>query len=295
MNPAVAARRKKPDIMRAFFFPRTYLRPAGPTGDVNRCRLRLLPGLLPILVAAGHGALIAGLLSIITTLSLVLPVWGAPPRPETLHYRVEAPLFHNAGRAVVSLRRLGPDLYEGEISGETSGAIALFSGRRRDRHRTTMRLQQGQLKPLLYIEESWVGEKHLYKEYRFAYDQRRLEMWRLGQDGALVQKWETELHEPIFDPISAFYNFRCGGFGELKAGETLSITGIPYPRPETILIHLGPQEAGRRQATVTIRQRPFENEIGLVHVQFDDVLVPLSAWTRVALFGKLSGRLVGQY
>lgn len=222
------------------------------------------------------------------------PAAAAVLQPETLFYLVEAPMFKNAGRAVISLRSVGVGLYEGAIRGETSGAVALFSGHRRDHYRTTMRLSQGKLQPLLYVEESWVRHKHLYKEYRFDYEQGRLEMWRREPSGELVRKWEAELTEPFYDPISAFYNFRIGGFGELKGGETLSVSGIPYPRPERIVIHLGPQEPGNRRATVTIRQRSFDNEIGLVHVQFDDNLIPLSAWTRVLFFGKLAGRLVGR-
>ncbi len=233
---------------------------------------------------------------LLTTLALAtLPALAAMPQPETLQYVVDAPMFKNAGRATVSLRQVGPDLYEGGIKGETSGAVALFSGYRRDHYRTTMRFSQGKLQPLLYIEESWVGKKHHYKEYRFDYAQHRLEMWRLEKNGAMVRKWETDLTEPLYDPISAFYNFRCGGFGDLKGGETLSVAGIPYPQPETIIIHLGLQEPANRQATITIRQRAFENETGLVHIRFDDDWVPLSAWTRVLVFGKLSGRLVGRY
>ena len=235
------------------------------------------------------------LLCLLITLCATPTALAAALQPETLSYTVDAPLFKNAGHAVISLRQLGPQLYEGEIKGETSGAVALFSGHRRDRHRTTMRLAQGQLQPVLYIEESWVRKKHRYKEYRFHYDQRRLEMWQLESNGSLEQKWQTELTEPIYDPISAFYNFRIGGFGDLKGGDTHTLAGIPYPQPETILIHLGLQEPGNRRATVTIRQRSFENETGLVHLRFDDDLVPLSAWTRVLGFGKLSGRLVGRY
>lgn len=219
---------------------------------------------------------------------------AGPPELESLTYEVAAPLFKNAGQAVISLRQVDKDIYEGEIKGETSGAVAFFSGRRRDCHRTTMRYEQGKLLPLLYVEESWVKGRHLYKEYRFDYARQRLELWRRGDDGVLVLKWETALTEPIYDPISAFYNFRIGGLGEVKGGDTISVTGIPYPHPETIIIHLGLQEPGNRQAAVTIRSRPFDNEIGLVHIRFDDDLVPLSAWTRVLAFGKLSGRLVNR-
>jgi hypothetical protein len=239
------------------------------------------------------GLCTGGLLSaLILVFTLAAP--AAPPQPEILQYTVDAPLFKNAGSGTLSIRQLDRERFEGVIEGGTNGVIAVFSGHRRDRYSSTMRLKQGKLQPLLFIEESRTTKKHLYKEYRFDYDRRRLELWRRGENGVLAREWETELTEPIYDPICAFYNFRIGGLGEIKGGDTISVAGIPYPRPETIIIRIGPQEPGNRQVAVTIRNRPFEEEIGLVHIRFDDEMVPLSAWTRVLAFGKLSGRLVGR-
>jgi hypothetical protein len=237
-----------------------------------------------------------GALLAVLSLSSAQAATSATLKPETLHYTVDMPLFKDAGRVTLSLQQLDKEKFEAVVEGETTGVIAFFTAHRRDRYATTMRLVQGKLQPLLYTEESWMGGKHLYKEYRFDYERRRLEMWRRGNDGeALVRKWETELTEPIYDPISAFYNFRIGGLGEIKAGDTLTVPGIPYPHPETIIVQIGRQEPGNRQAAVTIRNRPFDNEVGLVHVRFDDDLVPLSAWTRVMKFGKLSGRIISRH
>jgi hypothetical protein len=234
----------------------------------------------------------AGLTAQVLTSALAAPV--ATLQPETLHYTVDVPLVKDAGRATVSLRQLDQQKFEGVLEGETNGVVAFFTAHRRDCYRTTMRLIQGKLQPLIYTEESWRKGKHHLKEYRFDYDRRRLELWQKGEDGVLGRKWETELTEPIYDPISAFYNLRIGGLGEIKGGDTITVAGIPYPRPEEIIIRIGPQEPGNRKATVSIRNRAFEDESGLVHIQFDDQLVPLSAWTRVLKFGKLSGRLTGK-
>jgi len=243
--------------------------------------------------------LIPGWLGVILCLALSLgSALAAPPvilQPETLSYTVDAPLFKGAGRATISLRQVGEDHFEGEIEGETTGVIAFFTSHRRDCYRTTMRLVQGKLQPLVYTEESWRKGKYHLKEYRFDYAQSRLELRERGQDGGLSLKWQTELTGPIYDPISAFYNFRIGGLGEIKGGETITVAGVPYPQPEEIIIRIGLQEPGNRRAAVSIRNRAFENESGLVHIQFDDSLTPLSAWTRVLQFGKLSGRLTRRY
>ncbi len=217
---------------------------------------------------------------------------ATPPQPTTWSYTVDALWFKDAGRAAISLRQIDQEHFEGEIEGETAGVIAFFTAHRRDRYRTTMRFHQGKLQPLIYIEESWRKRRHHYKEYRFDYEEHRLELWQQEENGALAKKWQTGLTEPFYDPISAFFNFRLGALGEIKGGDTITVAGVPYPEPEEIVIRLGPQEAGNRKATVAIRNRAFENESGLVHIVFDDHLTPLSAWTRVLKFGKLVGRLV---
>jgi len=233
-------------------------------------------------------------LTVLVLAATVLPAWAAAPQPEILHYTADMSLCKDVGSATVSLREVGKDKFEGVIESQTNGIVAAFTAHRRDRYATTMQMVQGKLQPLLYIEESRVGKKHLYKEYRFDYGRRKLELWRRSKDGVMVLKWETELTQPIYDPISALYNFRIGALGEVKAGNTLSVAGIPYPHPETMTIQLGSQEPNNRQATVILRSRPGEDQIGQIYARFDDKLVPLDAWTHVALFGRISGRLVSR-
>ncbi len=215
-------------------------------------------------------------------------------QPETLHYTVDGSIIKDAALVTVSLQQMDHEKFEGEVSVETNGLVALCTGHRRDRYHTTMRLVQGRLQPLVYIEEARWGGKQLYMEYRFDYDRQRLELWRRGKDGILARKWEMELTKTIYDPISAFYNFRVGALGKVKGGRTITVAGIPYPHPETMTIRLGPQEPGNSQATLTIRAQPQEKASAPVHIRFDDRLVPLSAWTKTPEFGEVSGRLTGR-
>jgi hypothetical protein len=234
------------------------------------------------------------ILAILLLTASTAPAPAALPKPEILHYVADMALFKDAASATITLREMGKNKFEGVMEGQTNGLVGAFTAHRKDRYTTKMQLVDGKLQPLLYTEEAKMGRKHIYKEYRFDYDRQRLEMWRRNKDGIMDLKWSTELTQPIYDPISAFYNFRLGALGEVKSGNTFSVTGIPYPHPETIQIQVGSQEPDNRQATVTIRQRPFEDEIGEVKVRFDDNLVPLSAWTKVPLFGKITGRLVNK-
>ncbi|OPX19693.1 MAG: hypothetical protein BZ151_07865 [Desulfobacca sp. 4484_104] len=211
--------------------------------------------------------------------------------PETLEYSVDVLMLKDAARTTISLSKIAPDLYEAEIKGHTRGILGFFTAHRRDRYRTRMTYTQGKLQPTTYWEESWRKGKHHYKEYRFDYDQGRLELWQADAEGEIKLKWFTELKRPIYDPLSAFYNFRLGALGELKGGETITVSGIPYPHREDINIHIGPREHGKLKVAVTIRNRAFEDESGIVHILFDPAQVPLEAWTRVLAFGKITGHL----
>jgi hypothetical protein len=135
------------------------------------------------------------------------------------------------------------------------------------------------------------GKLHI-KEYRFLYDQGRLEMWRWDdRKQELFREWQTDLKEPLYDAISAFYNYRLGLMGPVKAGDILRVPGIPHPQPEIIEVRLGPEGEDGLEAMVSLVNRAFEEEKGVVFVTFDKNLVPTQAWTRVLVFGKITGRL----
>ncbi len=209
--------------------------------------------------------------------------------PEKLHYTVDALFFKDAGWATISLSPAASGEFVGVIEGETSGVISWFTAHRRDKYQTRMQLQGGRLVPLNYTEESWRRGRHHYKEYRFDYQKHRLELWQRQENGEMELKWQTELSEPFYDPISAFYNFRLGALGAIKGGETIIVSGIPYPEPEEIVIRIGLKAAEGQKVTVAIRNRAFENESGLVHLVFDADLVPQSAWTRVLKIRQTQG------
>jgi hypothetical protein len=233
------------------------------------------------------------LLAVLIAASSALPAMAAAAlKPEILYYVADMAMFKDAASGTISLRELGKDKFLGVMEGQTNGLVGILSGHRKDRYATTMQLVEGKLQPLLYTEEAKMSKKRIYKEYRFDYQQQRLEMWRRNKEGVMTLEWSTELTEPIYDAVSAFYNFRIGALGEIKAGNTISVTGIPYPHPENLVIQVGPQDPNNRQATVTIRQRALSDEIAEVHTRFNDNMVPLEAWTKVPLFGKITGRLV---
>ena len=107
-----------------------------------------------------------------------------------------------------------------------------------ERYETEMALEDGRFKPLVYREEFQSKGHHVRKEYRFDYSRRLLDVWRSQDHREPVKKWQVPLQNPVYDPLSLFYNLRRGAFGPLTAGDTLKVPMVPAPEPrEMVLQH----------------------------------------------------------
>jgi hypothetical protein len=201
---------------------------------------------------------------------------------EDLHYRVKVLIWPDAVRVRVTLKRLGPGKFVAEAVGEPRGLIKLLTGDRRERLQTVMVWRGHRLQPSVYREESWRQGRRSLKEYRFHYDQGRLEMWQRVNNGKPVKKWQTALEQPVYDPLSAVYNCRLQLMGPTRAGETVTIRGIPYPRPEALEVSLGPMTKTGRQAMVTMTSSVFKESRGAVFGWLDKRMVPLRVRTTVS-------------
>jgi hypothetical protein len=209
------------------------------------------------------------------------PALAAPALLEDLSYRLEVLVWADAARLRLTLKSLGPGRYTVEAVGKTQGFIKLISGGHRERLQTEMVWRDHRLQPLVYREESWRHGKHRLKEYRFDYPRSRLEMWQTEDGQGLVKKWETDLAKPVYDPLTAFYNCRLGVMGPTREGETATIPGIPYPRPEAMEVRLGVKTPEGHKAMVSLVNSVFEDARGQVFAYVDDRLVPRRAWTTV--------------
>lgn len=227
--------------------------------------------------------------------TLVPAAAAAPPEQllEDLQYQVNAWVWGGAARAGITLKNMGEGRYQADLWVEPQGLLKLISGNRRDSFQTEMVYRQGRMVPVVYREETRKRGKKGLKEYRFNYDQGRLELWEYHKGKGLLPKWDTALEkEPFYDPLSAFYNFRLGAMGPPQEGATLKASGIPYPKPERIAVRIGPQTPEGRKVMVSIINRAFENEEGVIFVFFDGVGSPTQAWTRVLRVGKVEGKIL---
>jgi hypothetical protein len=222
---------------------------------------------------------------VLLLITLALPkhaALAAPDLLEDLRYRLEVLSFHDAARVKLTLTRLKPDRFAAEIIGEPRGLIKLLSGGQRERLETEMVWRNHLLLPLIHREESWRGKKRRFKEYRFDYSRGRVELWEWHQGKGLAKKWQTDLAGQVYDPLSAFYNIRLGFLGPTREGETNTIQGIPYPRPEAMEVRLGETTDSGLKAMVSLINQIFPDSRGEVFAYLNQQLVPQEAWTTIS-------------
>jgi hypothetical protein len=224
-------------------------------------------------------------LTLLLLMGLMLPkppAMAAPALLEELHYRLVVLSIQDAARVKLTLKRLGPGRFAAEITGEPQGLLKLVSGGQRERLETEMVWRNQRLLPLIYREESRRGKKRRFKEYRFDYPHSRLELWEWHEGKGLLKKWQTDLSSQVYDPLSAFYNIRLGILKPNQEGETGTIPGIPYPRPEAMQVRLGETTSSGLKAMVSLNNPIFPDSRGEVFAYLDKQKVPHEAWTTIS-------------
>lgn len=211
---------------------------------------------------------------------------------EELRYRVSIWFWPDAVKTRIVLQEVSPGRYRAEMSGATQGFLATVSGNWRGTLTTEMEYSQGRFIPLVYREASQKRGRQSFKEYRFDYGQKKVELWTYRKDGTLRKRWETTFTEPLQDPLTFFYNRRLSGGPVAQQGEVLKMQGIPYPRPDEIVLRVGERTPEGLKVMVEIENRVFENERSQIYGFVDDDGVPTKAWTRVMLFGRVEAELL---
>ena len=212
---------------------------------------------------------------------------------EDLRYRVDVWVLQDAISARVMFKRLQPQRYLAEVKGRAQGLLGLISGQWQGVYSTEMTFAQGKFLPVIYREESQHRGKKNLNEYRFDYENKTVELYKWDSDKkTLTKRWQTELKEPMYDALSFYYNQRVKGMSFGKQGETLTFQGIPYPKPEDIILRVGPDTPQGRKIMVTLDNRIFENERNQVYAFLDKDGVPTEAWTNVLRFGRISSKLL---
>jgi hypothetical protein len=212
--------------------------------------------------------------------------WAAPLR-ENLPYRISLGTWTEIAQVNLTLKEVEPGRYLAEFSGGAKGVWSLLNRWLPERYQTEMVFRDGRFQPLVYREEIRLGGRHVVKEYRFDYEKGRLAYWRQRGGQKIAQIWQVPLKEPVYDPLSLFYNIRTGAFGPLAAGETLRVQTIPRPEPQEMVIQLGPETDQGRKVMVTVREKSGEAQ-GPYFIYAGSDWVPQTAWFRVLQFSQLT-------
>jgi hypothetical protein len=247
---------------------------------------------------AGRLVLLLTLVALILALALPRPAPAAVPAPapipspgkvlEDLHYQVDIWIWHDALRAQVVFREVGPGRYQAEVDGQSLGLLSLITGNWRGRLTSDMEYFQDGLRPLVYKEISYKKGKKRVMEYRFNYAAKKVELWKQEGDGPMAKKWEGTLTGPMYDPLTFFYNRRLKGqsLGE-KGGENMKFQGIPYPKPDPITLRVGEKTNEGRKIMIEMGSRIYKDERNQVYAYLDNDGVPTKAWTQVGKFGNV--------
>jgi hypothetical protein len=223
--------------------------------------------------------------------SLKIAAAPAPVVRENLEYQISLGPCSDVGRVHLVLKELGPGRYLAEVSGVTQGLWQLSKRWLPERYQTEMVHRDGRLVPLLYREEFISRGQRVLKEYRFDHEGGRLSLWRQVDGGEKVKKWEVDLKSPAYDLLTLFYNVRLGTFGPLPGGATLRVMVLPTPAPQEMVFSIGADTEMGRKVMMDYRN-PESKALHHYFIDLSPEQVPTAAWTRVALFGKLAGRLL---
>jgi hypothetical protein len=244
-------------------------------------------------------ALVWGIvLLVLLAFTLPMPAPAATPAPasapsvgkvlEELRYRVDIWIWREAIKAKVIFQEVAPGRYRAELSGDSQGFLSLITGNWQGILSSEMEYSQGKLKPLIYREVSKRRGKNRVMEYRFDYAKNKVELWKSGRNNTMTKKWEGTLKGPMYDPLTFFYNRRLTGkpLGD-KGGENLKLQGIPYPKPDPIVLRVGGKTPQGRKIMLEMGNRVFKGERSQVYAYLDSEGVPTKAWTHVLKFGKV--------
>ncbi len=232
---------------------------------------------------------------------------------ESYRYRLSFWLFDDVARAEVRLEKKGP-YYVATLKAKTRGFIDRIR-HREDSYTAIMEEVDGgrRFRTLRFEKNVRIGKKSKRTITMLDHEEGviRWEKWRRGKktkEGTLPIP-----HGTTYDcPLTAFYNFRFGVYGDVKKGGKYRIKTLPKEDGKEIDIHLRiltEGEAKRRLkkekknplpdeyylADAKIPKKLFDSRSGKIEILFNKGLIPLLAVAKdVIFFGDVRGKLIKQ-
>jgi hypothetical protein len=230
---------------------------------------------------------------------------------EELHYRIGFLWIDEAVTGRIAFEKAkGDQGYKATLEGQTSGLIGWLTGYRRDIYMSSMELIDGgkRLKPLWFEEDVVIGDKVRKKITLFDYQRGRLVKRRMNRRGVFIRSEEKIPEGVVYDDfLTAFYNFRCGVYGEIRRGKRYRVRTIPKGGISTINVAIATKEEEMRRSgkgkrgereyyvTVFLDKELTRSKTGKVEGWASRNLVPLEGIIEdVVMVGDVHGVLIGK-
>jgi hypothetical protein len=257
-----------------------------------------------------------------TIFSLFVVFWAAPPEPfaqerkkqigerfggEDVQYEAGFWVFPAVGAGGAHFYALGNDRFFLNHEGRAQGLAGWVTRNRKEIHRAWMgTAEQGnRLIPLRLEEESVIGEWVRRKITQYDYSARKVLMETV-KDGE-VSRETAEIPPGVYydNPMTAFYNFRYGVYGEVAPGREFIIRTVPRKGQGVFRVAVAPEnEAARIRGEesekkgkdllvrVFLEQEFLGSPKGQIEIWFDKELNPVSGMVRkVKYLGDIRGRI----
>ncbi|MDA1001156.1 MAG: DUF3108 domain-containing protein [bacterium] len=154
----------------------------------------------------------------------------AYPPSEEFRYDIRFLFLTKVAEGVLRIRRLGGNRYKAELSAETRGLAGFLSSYQKNFYISELEYQPGSGHLLARVFTKIIQRGGVKDESRTVIDHEKREIrWKTFKNGELRHKGSEKIPPGLTyeDPLSAFFNFRAGFFGQMKRGLRRETTTIP--------------------------------------------------------------------
>jgi hypothetical protein len=227
---------------------------------------------------------------------------------ETLTYNISFLWFDKIARGEIKLEKGEvKDTYVATLTAKTYGMAAFFTSHRIEIYTTLMEKgPNGLLRPLLQTSNTQKEKRGKISQRQTSYDfdfAAKNVTYLKKIDGVEQQKilLGMEGKEPVYDFLTAFYNFRLGYLGDVEVGRDLKLTAFSRKGPEEIVIsRLVAAEQNNLKFSndlllcrILLLQETFNSKSRDVYVGFDAQLRPqVTVVKNVIGLGDVQGKLI---
>ena len=230
---------------------------------------------------------------------------------EKLHYTLSFFPFIHAADADFTFSKDSEvkNGYIAELNAHTTGIIKFFTAQRRGRFISHMVMAEDgkRLKSVRFekiMQDGGKQTKRVETEFDYA---KNLITWKTWKGTELSDEGSSAMTENTIcdDPLSAFYNFRYGVYGNIEKGKPIDIAAVPTKREAKLELQVASEEETQKENNVNTRKSQreylvrvlmdkemFEQKKGNIELWFSKDFVPLECVVKgVLFFGDIRGVL----